>query len=344
MNDLQNYLIHEFVADYKQGLLSRRDLIRRVLYITGGLASTATVLSALGCGPASQPTPTVAGSAGAVGAGQPAASPGGQTAAASPAASPSGSPSPVVGRSPLSVPPNDPSIDAADIAIPGDGVSILAYQARPKGAAGPYPVVLVCHENQGLTEHIRDVTRRFAKEGYLACALDLLSREGGTRNVPDPARIPGLLTNAPPERHVGDFQAALRYYAGQSDARRGAYAMTGFCFGGGITWRAATRIPELRATAAWYGPPPPLEEVPNIKAAVFGIYSSDPQDFANNGKAELEAALKQAGITYQLKTYPGTQHAFNNDTGPRYAQEQALAAWRDVLDWFGRYVRTSVTY
>lgn len=339
MNDLQQYLIHEFVADYKEGLLSRRDLIRRVLYITGGLASTATILSALGCGPSSQPSPAAGAPPTAPAGTRPATvSPVGQS---SPAAA--ASPSPTASRSPLSVPPNDPGIDAADIGVPGDGVTILAYQARPKGATGPYPVVLVCHENQGLTEHIRDVTRRFAKEGYLACALDLLSREGGTRNVPDPARIPGLLTNAPPERHVGDFRAAVRYYASQSDALPGAYAMTGFCFGGGITWRAATRIPELRATAAWYGPPPPLDEVPNIKAAVFGIYSSDPQDFANNGKAELEAALKQAGITYQLKTYPGTQHAFNNDTGPRYAPEQALTAWRDVLDWFGRYVRAGAS-
>jgi carboxymethylenebutenolidase len=215
----------------------------------------------------------------------------------------------------------------------------MAYQAKPVGV-GPFPTILVCHENQGLSDHIRDVTRRLAKEGYVACAPDLLSREGGTAAITDSAQRPAMLSGAPAERHVGDFQAALRHYAGQAVARQGAYGMTGFCFGGGIVWRTATRAPELRAAVAWYGPPPPLEEVPNIRAAVFGIYSSDPQDFANNNRDQLEAALRQANVVHQIKVYPGTQHAFNNDAGARYVQEQALAAWRDVLDWFNTYVKS----
>src|SRR5439155_20795947 len=97
-----------------------------------------------------------------------------------PAASPAASPSPVA-RSRLSVPANDPSIDGQDITFPGaDGATIMAYQARLKSSSGPLPLVLVCHENRGLTEHIRDVVRRFAKEGYTACGVDLVSRQGGT--------------------------------------------------------------------------------------------------------------------------------------------------------------------
>ena len=84
---------------------------------------------------------------------------------------------------------------------------------------------------------------------------------------------------------------------------------------------------------------PPLDQVPNIKAAVFGVYSSDPNDFANNGRDQLDAALKAANATYQIKAYPDTRHAFHDDTGASYNQEQALAAWKDTLDWFQKYLK-----
>jgi carboxymethylenebutenolidase len=100
-------------------------------------------------------------------------------------------------------------------------------------------------------------------------------------------------------------------------------------------------MPELKASAPYYGPPPPLDQVPNIKAAVLGVYSSDPDDFANEGRDELEAALKAAGVTYKFIVYPDTQHAFHNDTGPRYNEAQALQAWRDTLDWFAMYVKNA---
>ena len=117
--------------------------------------------------------------------------------------------------------------------------------------------------------------------------------------------------------------------------------MNGFCFGGGITWRATTQMPELKGAAPFYGPPPPLEDVPNIKAAVFGVYSDDPDDFANEGRDELVAALEEAGVTFEIMVYPDTQHAFNNDTGPRWNEEQALAAWNDTVAWFATYVKNA---
>jgi carboxymethylenebutenolidase len=233
---------------------------------------------------------------------------------------------------------NDPAVEASAITFPGEGVTIQAYQAKPRGN-GPFPLVLICHENRGLNDHIRDVARRFAKEGYLASAVDLLSREGGTDKVADPAQVPALLSGAPPERHVGDFQSALKYYMAQPIARSGAYAMNGYCFGGGITWRTATKTPELKAIVPFYGGAPPLSDAPNIKAAVFAVYSSDPQDGASRGKEELEALLRQSGVTIQAKVYPDTFHAFHNDSGARYNQAQALAAWKDMLDWFARYVK-----
>ncbi len=347
LNDLQSYLVHEFVAEYKEGHMSRRDMMRRVLYITGGVASTATLLTSLGCTPSTAvPTATTAAAkpttapapSPAAAASSPAASPAAKPAA-SPSAGPSPSPAASGARSPLSVAANDPAVDGQDITFPGNGTTIMAYQARPKNASGPLPVVLVCHENRGLTDHIRDVARRFAKEGYVACAVDLLSREGGTAKVADPAQLAPLLANVDANRHVGDFKAAVEFYKTQSSARADRIGINGYCFGGGIVWRAVEGIPDLKAAVPYYGPFPPLEQVPQIKAAVFGVYSSDPNDFANNRRDDLEAALKQAGITYQMKVYPDSRHAFNNDTGASYNEPAALAAWRDMLDWFQKYLK-----
>jgi carboxymethylenebutenolidase len=313
LSQFENYLVHEFVDDYVDGILSRRDMVRRVLHITGGVAATATVLTQLGV-----------------------------TSASAQEGTPPPAPTPTGPRSSVSVPEDDPSITAADVTFPGaDGAEVTAYQAMPSSGDGPFPVVLICHENRGLTDHIRDVTRRWATQGYLAAALDLLSREGGTASI-DPAEAPALLSDdSKLQRHVDDFKAAAAYYATQGDADAVRLGMTGFCFGGGITWRASTQMPELKGAAPYYGPPPPLEDVPNIRAAVFGVYSDDPDDFANEGREELVAALEEAGVTFEIQVYPDTQHAFHNDTSPRWNEEQALAAWNDTVAWFETYVKSA---
>ncbi|MBV9121094.1 MAG: dienelactone hydrolase family protein [Chloroflexi bacterium] len=215
---------------------------------------------------------------------------------------------------------------------------MITYEARPKNASGVLPVVMVCHENMGLTDHIRDVARRYAKQGYLASALDLLSRQGGTAKVTDTSKIPSLLSATDAlTQEVGDFKALAQYYAGQGAK---AIGMNGFCFGGGIVWRSTEELGDmLKAAVPFYGAPPPLDQVSKIKAAVYGVYSADPQDFANNNRDQLFAALKAANVTADFKAYPGTRHAFNNDTGQAYNQEQALAAWQDTLNWFAKYLK-----
>jgi carboxymethylenebutenolidase len=310
LGQVERYLIHEFIEDYDDGLLSRRGMVRRVIGVTGGVATAATVLTAYGVKPVSR-------------------------AEAHRVRQASSEP-----RSPLSVPADDPRIAGADVTFDGNGTTIMAYQAMPAGATGPMPLVLVCHENRGLTEHIRDVARRWAVDGYLAVAVDLLSRQGGTAAIADPADAPGLLTGGVDmNRHVQDFRAALDHYLAMSGLVDGSkIAMQGFCFGGNVTWRCATQFPELKAAAPFYGPPPPLEDVPNIVAAVLGVYSDDPGDGANNGLDDLRAALEAAGITHEIRQYPGTQHAFHNDTGQRYNAEQSAAAWNDTVAWFTQYV------
>jgi carboxymethylenebutenolidase len=306
LTQMQEYLVNEFVDDYNDGLMPRRAMIHRVLRIMGSAAGAATILTSLGVRA--------------------------EDALATQASPP---PSPASSQgSPLSVAEDDPGVVSKDITFESGGATISAYEARPNPMPdGAVPLILVCHENRGLTPHIRDIARRITREGYVALAVDLVSRDGGT-TAHEEADIPDLLTRVDPARHVADFQAAIGTYAGDTTIDAGRIGMTGFCFGGGITWRSATAIAELKAVIPWYGPPPPLDDVPNIEASVLGIYAEDPGDFANKGRDELDAALAAAGIDYRINIYPGTEHAFNNDTGPRYNQEQSLAAWRDAMQWF----------
>ncbi len=333
LNDLnpdQRYFVDEFYEDYRQGLLTRRAFIKKLAYITGSMTATITVMTLLGCAPEELPAATDA---------MPTLEPGppgqGAAGAAEAAATPAGL-VPVPGaRSPLSVPEGEPGLTTGLVAFDSQGEAIGAYLARP-AAAGRYRAVLVCHENRGLNEHIKDVTRRFAREGYVALAVDLLSREGGTANL-DPDQVPGLLGGAGPARHTADFLAAFAYLLTLDVVDSPRIAMTGYCFGGGVTWQVATAEPRLRAAAPFYGRGPELDRVPAIRAAVLGVYAELDQRI-NAGNEALEQALRAANVTYQFNVYPGVDHAFHNDTGGRYDETQATRAWRDTLAWFETYL------
>jgi carboxymethylenebutenolidase len=208
LNWTQRYLVYEFVEDYRDGLMSRRDLLSRVVHIAGGTAAGLALLAALGVSAeeiyAQESTPTA------------------QQRPAEP-------------RSPLSVAADDPRVIGTDIAFPSGDATIMAYEARPAGGMAATPVgdgrtalVLVCHENRGLTEHIRDVTRRLAVNGYTACALDLVSREGGTASISDPSSIPDFLTAGNPNRHVLDVQAAIAFYGNDGAVDASRVGMIGF--------------------------------------------------------------------------------------------------------------------
>lgn len=325
---LEQYLLEEFYDDYREGLISRRTFVRRVAFITGSMAAAVPAMVALGCTPSELPAPTDA-------IPEPESTATAALAAATAAGTAAPTSAPTTGpRSPLSVAADDPAVQAATTTIDSGGTMVTGYLARPS-AAGTYPGVLVCHENRGLTPHIEDVARRFAKAGYVALALDLLSREGGTATL-DRDAVPGMLTDAGPERHVGDFLAAAEVLKAQPDVDPARLAMTGYCFGGGITWRVATQLADLKAAAPFYGPAPDLAAVPNIRAAVLGVYAEQDERI-NAGIADLEAALKAAGTTYELKVYPGVNHAFHNDTGERYNEAQATQAWNDTLAWFAAH-------
>lgn len=352
LNTFQKYFVEEFYDDYREGLLSRRAFIRRLAYITGSMAATASTMSLLGCSPAELPEPTdpipspnptdtlppepTATIAPPDPTDTPAPEPT-EAEAASEATEPAAAQlEPVPGaQSPFSVPEGDPAVESSRVSFTSQGDEIMAYLARPANE-GVFAAILVCHENRGLNPHIEDVARRFAKEGYVALAIDLLSREGGTA-AHDRDEVPGLLSGAPAERHVADFAAGLGYLQTLDYVDGERIGMTGYCFGGGITWRCAVALPDLQAAVPFYGPAPDLDQVPNINAAVFGVYA-ELDNRINAGKDALEQALIDAGITHQMKVYPGVNHAFHNDTGQRYVEEQATQAWLDTLAWFEQYL------
>ena len=333
---LKQYLIDEFVEDYQEGRLTRRDALKRIAAVTMSLTLANSILAA--CAPA-QHAPTSAPTATVVRATQAASQPAPTSASAAtsaPTSPPRASTPSATDSGSLNVSADDPSIQAVSIQFPSQAATIMAYLARPKGNDAA-PAVLVCHENRGLTDHIRDVTRRLAKAGYVGLAVDLLSRQGGTDKV-DAAQVPGILGNTPPQQFVQDFQAGLDYLKTQSFVTKDRYGMVGFCFGGGVTLRCATQIPELRAAVPYYGPNPPLEDVPKIQAAVLGIYGALDSRI-DAGVPAIEQAMQQNNKTFEKMIYPNANHAFNNDTGGSYNPTAARDAWSKTLAWFEQYLK-----
>ena len=323
MNLFQRYLADEFAEDYEEGRLSRRDALKLIASVTGSLLLANSILTSC------TPSPEEATQTGA-----PTDVP--LVASASPTADSVPTESASAATAYGTVMPDDPAITAGDVQIPAVDTNIISYLARPaEGIAGP--VILVCHENRGLTPHIQDVTRRFAKAGYVGLAVDLLSRQGGTAAVGS-GNVPGALGNIDPSQFVEDFKSGWKYLQSQSFADAARIGMTGFCFGGGVTWQVAVHMPELLAAVPYYGPQPVTSDVPNIHAAMLGIYG-ELDSRINSGIPAIEEAMKTNNKIFEKVIYPNADHAFNNDTGTRYNPEAAKDAWERTLAWFEKYVR-----
>jgi carboxymethylenebutenolidase len=197
--------------------------------------------------------------------------------------------------------------------------------------------VLVIHENRGLTPHIANVAGRFAANGFSALALDLLSEEGGTGAFPDEAAIMAKLSEISansPTRFDDDMKAALS----EIERRVGRHAplsAIGFCFGGGMVWRLlVAREKRLSAAAPFYGPFPTNGEVRGIKADVLGVFAGI-DDRVNATREAARAALEAARVDYEILTFSEAQHAFFNDTNPaRFNAPAAEQAWLRVNEWF----------
>ena len=236
------------------------------------------------------------------------------------------------------VSPDDPRIEAGPVEFTTAAATVMGYLSRPK-EDGPHPSVLVIHENRGMQPHFPDITRRYALQGYVALSVDLLSRKGGTAVFADSNKARNALREIAQDDFMADLNASVDYLQGLPYIRADRIGVTGFCFGGALTWLMSVRNSEIAAAVPFYGSAPPLDEVPNLNAPVLGIYGGDDRRI-NSGVPGLEAALQQNGKVYRIITYPGTGHAFFNDTGQRYHQESAAADWQETLGWFDQHLKS----
>ena len=295
---LRSYLVGEVTEDFSDGLLSRREALRRLSLLGLSMSSATALLAACSDG-------------------------GGQSEAA-------GATSPAAASTPGAAASGNPGQPVRFAGPAGELQGAWAAATDPKG------VLLVIHENRGLTPHFFDLVGRFAKEGYSALCVDLLSAQGGTASLEDPAAAPTTLANTPPEQLVADLQAGIDELERRvPDAKVGA---VGFCFGGGMTWNLLQAGEQrLAAAVPFYGPAPENPDFSQAKAAVLAIYGEQ-DERVNASRDRAEAALKAAGLTYQIRTFAGAGHAFFNDTGPRYNAEAAQQAYQEVLDWYGQHL------
>ncbi len=232
------------------------------------------------------------------------------------------------------IPVDDAEIVVEYITFVGMTGTVRAYLAKPEGD-GPFPAVVVIHENRGLNPHIEDVARR-AAAGFWAIAPDALSPLGGTPTNTDEAR--SLMGGLDRGETDANFAAAVTF-AAEHEMTNGRVGCVGFCWGGGMANRLAIRSPELNAAVAFYGSQPDTDQVPQISAALM-LHYAGLDTRINAGIEEYQSALDQSGKDYDLYLYEGVNHAFHNDTSPnRYDEAAATLAWERSMDFFNRHLR-----
>jgi len=219
---------------------------------------------------------------------------------------------------------------------PQGNTSIKGYLVRPAKASGKLPGVLVIHENRGLNPYIEDVARRLGTENFMAFAPDGLTSVGGYPG--DDEKGGKAFQQVDRQKMMEDFLAAARWLKDRPDCT-GKIGAVGFCFGGGVANSLAVRMgDDLAAAVPFYGAPPPVEDVPKIKAAILVNHAAMDTRLMGGWPA-YEAALKANHINYSGYVYEGAQHGFHNDTTPRYDEAAAKLAWQRTLALFNKYLR-----
>src|SRR5208282_4157853 len=224
---------------------------------------------------------------------------------------------------------------------------IPAYRAMP-ASGGPFPTVLVVHEIFGVHEHIKDICRRLAKLGYFAVAPLLFAREGDVTSMTDMQQIIAKVVGKVPDKQVAsDLDATVAYAKTTGKADTAKLGITGFCWGGRIVWMYAGHNPNVKAAVAWYGPvarsnhdgdKTALDVVPNIKAAVLGLYGGADPGIPVDTLENIKAAMKAQGKTVDMVVYPDTPHGFNADYRPSYRKEAAEDGWKRMTAWLKQYL------
>ncbi|SFJ02015.1 carboxymethylenebutenolidase [Phyllobacterium sp. CL33Tsu] len=226
---------------------------------------------------------------------------------------------------------DDKRLLTKDVVFPGSKGEIKGYRASPADASGKLPGVVVIHENRGLNDHIRDVARRVALEGFVALAPDLLSVSGGT--PPDEDKARDMIGALDASTAIAEGVATIDYLKNDK-ATNGKVGVVGFCWGGGLVNDLAVNAPDLGAGVAYYGRQPKAEDVPKIKAPLL-LHYAGLDTRINAGIDAYKKALEANGKTFEIFVYDGANHAFNNDTSEaRYDKKAAELAWGRTIGFF----------
>lgn len=227
--------------------------------------------------------------------------------------------------------------------VPVDDGELPAYFAKPE-RDGQFPVILVVQEIFGVHEHIKDVCRRFARLGYFAVAPELYARQGDVAGLDDMQQILAVVARVPDEQVMGDLDATAAWAAQQPGANAEKLGITGFCWGGRITWLYAAHNPQLDAGVAWYGrlvgeskpntPRYPIDVIDSLQAPVLGLYGGADQGIPLETVERMRAALESFGKPGEIVVYPDAPHAFHADYRPSYRKAAAEDGWRRTIAWF----------
>lgn len=300
--------VMNLVASFQLGQISRRQFLKRSAAALGSMSLASSLLAACAAVPPNAPAPTLI------------------------------APVPPTEPAPTAEPTAEgaPEVMGEDVTYPDrDGEELTGYLAWPASAAEtPLPGLIVLQEWWGLNEHIKEVTRRFAAQGYVALAPDLY--KGAVATEPDEARKLVMALDMP--EAVAEIGQASNYLLGLESVRGEKVGIVGFCMGGRLVLTSATALETIGAAVPFYGSPLSPEESANVKAPVQGHYGSADGGIPVDGVKAMEAALEAAGIDNEIYIYEGAPHAFFNDTAASYRPEAAQQAWERTLAWFATHL------
>ena len=240
-------------------------------------------------------------------------------------------------------------MQTGDVTYERDGATLRAYAAWPS-ADGRLPALVLIPDVRGVSDHYRDVARRFAAEGFFTLAVDLYSREGAP-DLPDMPAVFRFIRALPDTRVLSDLGAAVGYLGRRPEVAAGAIGITGFCMGGQYALMAACAVPGLAACVSWYGmlrydehdavkPASPLDLAPELACPYLGLFGEEDALIPNEDVVTLRAILEREGKRFEIVTYPGAGHAFFNDGRPdAYRPAAAADAWPRAVAFFRRHLR-----
>ncbi len=242
---------------------------------------------------------------------------------------------------------DDRGLTAGEVKVPTKDGQMPAYRAMPV-TGGPFHIVLVVQEIFGVHEHIKDLCRRLAKAGYLAVAPELYARQGDVSQLKDVQEILTTVVSKVPDAQVmSDLDAAVEWAGGTGTADTNRLAVTGFCWGGRITWLYCAHNPHVKAGVAWYGrlvgqtsallPKNPIDLAPSLKVPVLGLYGGTDQGIPVQSVDEMRAALSRGTSGSELTVYQDAPHGFNADYRASYRKEAAEDGWMRMLAWFNAH-------